>query len=86
MLLEHWAKQPPTHRLLALFLEYGKGESAPRATSSGKGFEITPSMVQAFGNPCRQSQLHPRIRKSVEEFQSTPKYVEWRKKLRQRNG
>lgn len=69
-----------------MFLEYGKGEGSatPAKAAAQNGFEITPKMVQAFGNPCRQSSLHPRIRRSVEEFQSTEAYKNWRSKLAQK--
>jgi len=81
-----WGKRPPTHRLLAMFFGYGEGQQAqgskPAPAATQNVFEITPKMVQAFGNPCRESSLHPRIRKSVEEFQSTPAYLEWRAKMK----
>jgi hypothetical protein len=84
--VRNWHKNPPTHRLLALFFDYGKGSGEQRAdstpTSSQNVFEITPKMTQAFGTPCRESSLHPRIRKSVEEFQSTPAYLAWRAKMK----
>lgn len=84
--LRNWKLHPPMHRLFALFLEYEKGEAAPAKKS---GLQITPAMLQAFGGQtgqvCRQSQLHPRIRRSVEEFQATPAYKNWRAKLSQRD-
>lgn len=82
-ILELWGKRPPTHRLLAMFFGYGeKQATASAAAPSQNVIEITPKMVQAFGNPCRESLLHPRIRKSVDEFQSTPAYLEWRAKMK----
>jgi hypothetical protein len=82
-MLELWAKRPPTHRLLAMFFGYGdKQGTASASTPAQQGFEITPKMTQAFGTPCRESSLHPRIRKSVEEFQSTPAYLAWRAKMK----
>lgn len=86
MLLEHWNKKPPTHRLLAMFLEYGEyskdgAQSAAPRSAGGKGFDFSPTAMQAFGRPCRQSELHPKVRKSVEQFQATPGYKAWREKL-----
>jgi hypothetical protein len=83
---EHWKKQPPVHVLLAMFLDYngkGDGEYVPRGTSGSKtpGFDITPTFLSAFGPGVKQSQLHPAIRKSVEQMQSSPKYLAWRESL-----
>jgi hypothetical protein len=81
-LYDHWAKHPPTHVLLAMFLEYGEGDGAERSVSSKKpGFDFSPASLAAFGSPGKQENLAPQIRKSVEEMQSSPKYQEWRRKL-----
>lgn len=84
--LSNWQKHPPLHRLFAMFVGYGKDNAEAAGTASPKkSFEITPNMLQAFGGPsrqvCRQSSLHPRIKKSVEEFQATEAYKNWRSKL-----
>lgn len=84
---EHWKKQPPVHVLLAMFLDYkgdGEHESAPRAASKKPGFDLNPSFMSAFGSGVKQSQLHPTIRKSVEEMQAHPKYLAWRESLKTR--
>ena len=86
---EHWKKQPPVHVLLAMFLDYGNGESSgeyvPRGTKK-PGFDVTPSFVSAFGPGVPQSKLHPMIKKSVEEMQALPAYRAWRANLDSKVG
>lgn len=84
--LRNWQKNPPLHRLAAIFLEYGKGSGDAVTPATRQGFEVTPAMMDAFGGRnrrmCRQAQLDARTRKHVEEFQSTPAYQEFRKNWR----
>ena len=78
---EHWREQPPTHVLLASFLEYDSGKEKRESVSQQTGFAVTPQFKQAFGPGVPQSQLHPIVKKSVEEMQASPQYILWKKRL-----
>lgn len=73
------------HRLFAMFVGYGQGESS--APAKDKGFNISAMDLAVISGgrqrqACRQSQLDSRTQKRVLEFQSTPAYQEFRKNWR----